>query len=131
MNIQKAAEILKDRGKKLINEPYNSVDFFKEKKNIKKIVSDEEISKANELLNDLKNHPHFFVLACVMDRQTKAEKAWLVPFLVSKQIKSTEFKDFFKITSVEFVNMFKEKRFTKTIMMMFQIFGKIFLLVQE
>ena len=38
------------------------------------------------MLNDLEAHPHAFVLACVMDRQVKAEKAWLVPYRISEKL---------------------------------------------
>ena len=54
------------RGNKLINQPYRRIEFTK-------------VAEADELLNDLANHSHAFVLACIMDRQIKAEKAWLIP----------------------------------------------------
>ena len=37
---------------------------------------------ANAFLNDLKNYPHAYVLACCMDRQTKAERAWMIPIRI-------------------------------------------------
>lgn len=39
-----------------------------------------ENERANRLVNDLHGHPHAFVLACIMDRQIKAEKAWMIPY---------------------------------------------------
>jgi len=44
------------------------------------------VPEADALLNDLTNHPHAFVLACVMDRQIKAEKAWLIPYRISEKL---------------------------------------------
>ena len=43
------------------------------------LVDDPE---ANAFLNDLRNYPHAYVLACCMDRQTKAERAWMIPIKI-------------------------------------------------
>jgi uncharacterized HhH-GPD family protein len=45
-----------------------------------------QIREADELLNDLQGHPHAYVLACVMDRQIKAEKAWVIPFRFAQRL---------------------------------------------
>lgn len=41
---------------------------------------------SDALLNDLKQHPHAFVLACVMDRQIKAERAWSIPHRIAMEL---------------------------------------------
>ena len=42
--------------------------------------------EADQLLNDLEHTPHAFVIACVMNRQMKAENAWLIPQKISQKI---------------------------------------------
>jgi len=42
--------------------------------------------EADELINNLDKHPHAFVLACVMDRQIRAELAWLIPHRLREQL---------------------------------------------
>lgn len=49
------------------------------------------VPAADALLNDLDKFPHAFVLACVMDRQIKAEKAWIIPHLVSEKLGNFSF----------------------------------------
>lgn len=44
---------------------------------------------ANEIIVDLKNHPHAFVLACCMDRQMNAERAWAIPIRIMELIGDT------------------------------------------
>ncbi len=37
---------------------------------------------ACDLVNDLERYPHAFVLACIADRQTKANIAWGLPYAI-------------------------------------------------
>jgi len=65
-----------------------------------------ENPEANELLNDLDNYPHAYVLACCMDRQTKAERAWMIPYRVKKAIGSFEMKDLALMTEKQYKKIF-------------------------
>ena len=76
-------EKLKGIGNDLLNKPYEFIYFTKNK-------------EADILLNDLKNYPHAFVLACIMDRQIKAERAWLIPYLVYIELHSFKITDLLK-----------------------------------
>ena len=42
--------------------------------------------KQDVLLNDLVNTPHAFVLACLMDKQIKAERAWAIPCIIMDEL---------------------------------------------
>jgi endonuclease III len=59
------------------------LELFNKEKHLNTFTTNDE---ANKLLNDLDGHPHAFVLACVMDRQVPAEKAWMIPYLFSKRL---------------------------------------------
>lgn len=41
----------------------------------KQLIEFTGVAEADALLNNLTEYPHAFVLACVMDRQIRAEKA--------------------------------------------------------
>jgi endonuclease III len=44
------------------------------------------VAGSDALLNDLDHHSHAFVLASVMDRQMNANRAWLIPYLISEKL---------------------------------------------
>ena len=44
------------------------------------------VDGADRLLNDIEAHPHAFVFGCIMDRQMKAEKPWLIPFRLAEKL---------------------------------------------
>jgi len=73
MNEKSIRERLVEHGQILFDAPKQPVAFTKE-------------PQADALLNDLDNRPHAFALACVMDRQVKAERAWLIPYRISEKI---------------------------------------------
>lgn len=73
MNENSIRDRLVDHGQTLFQAPKQLIQFTK-------------VPEADALLNDLEAHPHAFVLACVMDRQLKAEKAWLIPYRISEKL---------------------------------------------
>jgi uncharacterized HhH-GPD family protein len=42
--------------------------------------------EADALLNDLRTYPHAFALACLMDRQIRYEKAWVIPHEIAQRM---------------------------------------------
>jgi hypothetical protein len=73
MNINKIRDRLIDHGQTLFKAPKQLIRFTK-------------VPEADALLNDLEIYPHAFVLACIMDRQIKAEKAWLIPYRIFEKL---------------------------------------------
>lgn len=71
-------EILVKRGRELFDAERALVRFT-------------DLPEADALLNDIENTPHAFVLACVMDKQIKAERAWLIPYRLSEKLGAFEF----------------------------------------
>ena len=72
------------KGNQLLNQPRRLEEFTGN-------------SEADKFLNDIKNYPHFFVLACFMDRQIKAEKAWIIPYEIGKIISGFKFNKFLEL----------------------------------
>ena len=93
---EKIVNILIEKGNELFKQPYKYIEFTKNK-------------EADKLLNNLKDFPHAFVLACVMDRQIKAERAWLIPYEISEEIKGFKISQLLRINQEDMVQIFKRK----------------------
>lgn len=84
---------LVDRGGQLFRAPPTPVVFTKE-------------PEADALLNDLTNRPHAFVLACVMDRQIRAERAWAIPYRLYQALGDFSFGRLREVSREEFKQLF-------------------------
>ena len=73
MSASQIQEVLVKKGFELFKAPRTLVEFT-------------EHVEANKLLNDIERVPHAYVLACVMDRQVKAEVAWLIPYRMIEKL---------------------------------------------
>ncbi|MBT9151930.1 MAG: Endonuclease III [Firmicutes bacterium] len=51
------------------------------------------VVEADTLLNDLDRYPHAFVVACIMNSQIKAVKAWQTPVALKNRLGSFEFAE--------------------------------------
>jgi endonuclease III len=56
------------------------------------------VKEYDALLNDLERFPHAFVIACVMDRQIKAELAWAIPYKLKERIGDFEFTTLYNLS---------------------------------
>lgn len=66
-NLNRLCEQLIVEGRERLSQPRSFVQFTR-------------VPEADEMLNNLEEYPHAFVIACVMDRQMAAEKAWCIPY---------------------------------------------------
>lgn len=88
-------KILKKKGSRLLKEPAKKIEF----------VPDQN---ANQLLNNLEEFPHVFVLACIMDRQIKAERAWIIPYKIGVEIGSFKLSEFLKLSSNQISEIYRK-----------------------
>lgn len=86
--------LLVERGWQQFSDPKQSTIPF---------LPDEE---ANALVNDLENQPHAFVLACLMDRQIKAERAWAIPGRIRTHLGGFAIERLAVHSEVEWIDVF-------------------------
>ena len=94
-------------------------DYFNQPKEEIPFVAD---PAANKQLNDIEHFPHMFVLACCMDRQIKAERAWMIPRLVGQKLGKFDIKHFGEVSLAEYRKIFAGEslhRFTDTMAVVF------------
>lgn len=71
------------------------------------LVSDKE---KNALVCDLANYPHAYVLACTMDRQITAERAWSIPYLIKNILGDFSIDKLYGVTLNEYKKIFNENK---------------------
>jgi len=67
------ADMLVNHGNDALSKPRKPYSFLKD-------------DLANELINDIEQYPHAFVLACAMERGGKSERAWLIPYIFKEKL---------------------------------------------
>ncbi len=65
-------------------------------------------AESDKLLNDLDGYPHAFVIACLVDRQMTAEKAWLVPYVLSQRLCGFSFEHLQLLTESQIAHAFRK-----------------------
>jgi len=94
---QKIINVLIKEGRDYLNEP-------KEKS-----IGFSDDFHANHLLSNIKKYPHAYVLACIMDRQIGYERAWIIPYEISKEIGGFEFSRLSKLNERQIYSIFKKR----------------------
>lgn len=106
-----AALLLIEKGNDLLKISYKPLPFTKD-------------PMIDSYLNNLDIYPHFFVLACLMDRQMKAEEAWKIPFYVSREVGSLRFKALTTLSMDETLRIFTAKNLHRFNNIMAHVFYK-------
>ena len=66
-------------------------------------------NEIDAFLNNLNQYPHAYVLACLMDRQIKAERAWSIPYIVCKKFESFDINELSEIKLTDYRSLFKSE----------------------
>ncbi len=64
--------------------------------------------EAGKLVENLKEYPHAFVIGCILDRQVKAEVAWLGPVRIQKRVGNFRFQTLKNLSESEWKAIFNK-----------------------
>ena len=60
---------------------------------------------ADRLVNSIRKYPHAYVIACLLDKQLKAEKAWAAPHQISIRLGMFEIQELRRLTEKKWVSV--------------------------
>jgi endonuclease III len=83
------------------------MDYFETPKKDIDYINDE---KAKKLIVDFKNFPHAYVLACLMARRIKAEKAWLIPQKIYDNLNTFDIYELSKFKLEKYKKIFNQEK---------------------
>lgn len=81
-------------------------DRIETHEHVRFLKNDEE----NEFLNNLTDYPHAFVLACLMDKQIKAEKAWHIPYRIKEIVGDFDIDTLSRVKLEDYINIFNDNK---------------------
>lgn len=87
--------ILIRKGKEMLDGPKVYIPFTNNK-------------ETDDLLNNVEEYPHLFVLGCIMDMQIKADRAWKIPYFIMKQLGGFEFERLTNLSIKQLNKIFSE-----------------------
>lgn len=65
----------------------------------------------NELLNNLEELPHAFVLGCVMDKQIPAHRAWAIPYKIYQELGNFDIDFLAEVPEEKYKKLFNEGKY--------------------
>lgn len=89
-------QILFDKAQELHDKPRTIIPFT-------------NIPESDALLNNIETYPHFFVLGCIMNRLIIAERAWNIPYIISKECGGVEFYNFLSLDLLGLTSIFSTR----------------------
>ncbi len=95
---------------------------FIQSKNSNTIVPFTGDATIDAFLNDLGKTPHAFFLACLMDKQIKADRAWKIPFQVKEIVGGFDISQLAKISQKDYYDIFQQNQLHRFNNIMAEVF---------